>query len=76
MKEAKFTIKLEDNYFIFDSEQNTTQTIKEIYIKKLKNKYPNFNFDVCVVNDEDYDDETEEYGIEHLKIIDGKVIHK
>lgn len=76
MKTAIFSIKLEDNDFVFDSKQDTTETIKRIYMKRLKEKYPNFDFDVCVQDDEDYNDETEEYGVELLEIRNGKVIHK
>ena len=76
MKKAIFSIILQDNDFIFDSEQDTLETIKDIYEKRLKPKYPNFDFDVWVEDDEDYNEETEEYEGELLVIIDGKIIHK
>lgn len=76
MKTAIFSIKLEDNDFVFDSEQDTTETIERIYMKKLKNKYPNFNLDVCVQDDEIHNEETEEDEVELLEIRNGKVIHK
>lgn len=76
MKTAIFSIKLEDNDFVFDSEQDTTETIERIYIKRLKDKYPNFNFEVCVQDDEKHNEETEEDEVELLEIRNGKVIHK
>lgn len=76
MKKAIFSIKLEDNDFVFDSDQDTVKTIESIYMKKLKNKYPNFDFNVLVIDDEDYNEETEENGEEILEIRNGKVIHK
>ena len=76
MKTAIFSIKLENNDFVFDSEQDTVETIERIYMKKLKNKYPNFDFDVCVQDDENHNEETEEDEVELLEIRNGKVIHK
>lgn len=76
MKTAIFSIKFEENNFIFDSQQDTTKTIEKIYMKKLKNKYPNFDFNVLVINDEDYNEETQEYGEEILEIRKGKIMHK
>lgn len=76
MKTAIFSIRLESNEFVFDSEQDTTETIERIYMKRLKNKYPNFDFDVFVEDDEDNNEETEENEVELLEIRNGKVIHK
>lgn len=74
MKTAIFTIKLwENNEFIFDSNQNSFEIIKDIYEKKIKPKYPNFDFDVWVEDDEDYDEENECYSQTFFHIRYGKI---
>ena len=73
MKTAIFTIKIWDNEFMFDSEQDDLETIKDIYEKRIKPKYPNFDFDVYVEDDEDYDEENERYGEAFYHIRNGEI---
>lgn len=73
MKTAIFTIKIWDNEFMFDSEQDNLETIKDIYEKRIKPKYPNFDFDIYVEDDEDYDEENECYGEAFYHIRDGEI---
>lgn len=44
MKTAIFTIRIWDNEFIFDSEQDDLETIKDIYEKKNKTQIPKLRF--------------------------------
>lgn len=72
MKTAIFSLKLwEEGEYMFNSDQDTRDTIKEIYEKRLKKLFPDYDFDVWVEDDEDYDNENETNNCELIVIRKG-----
>ena len=73
MKKAYVRAQIEHDEFIFDSEQNNEEVIKDFYNKRLKDCKID-SFKIYIEDDEDYDEESQEYGLSEYTIKDGKII--
>lgn len=73
MKTAYVRAQIEHDEFMFDSNQNDIEVIKDFYNKRLKNIKID-SFKIYVEDDEDYDEEKQEYGLAEYTIKDGKII--
>lgn len=73
MKKAYVRAQIKHDEFIFDSNQNDIEVIEDFYNKRLKNIKID-SFKIYIEDDEDYDEESEEYGLTEYTIKDGKII--
>lgn len=73
MKKAYVRAQIEHDEFIFDSDQNDIEVIEDFYNKRLKNIKID-SFKIIIEDDEDYDEESQEYGLAEYTIKDGKII--